>query len=229
MTIRMQGRSIQTRERLLEAGAEYFAEHGFRASTTARICKLAGVNGAAIHYHFGNKERLYAAAWAYAFRKMVEKYPPDGGVHPAAPPAERLRGHIHSILRRLADPEAKAFAMVQKELAEPTGLLTEVMRECLRPIREALEAIVHDLLQEGGRAVSVEMLERCVMSIKALIFEPMRRIGRDGMDTGPESALHHTVTDPQTWKNADRLADHITRFSLGGILAIRDAGLPLQP
>lgn len=227
MPPRMQARSIQTKERILVAAACLFAKHGFRATTTAAICQEAGVNGAAIHYHFGSKDALYAAAWAHAFRTMVEKYPPDGGVSREAPPAERLQGRIHSILRRLADPESMAFDMVQKELAAPTGLLSEVMRQCIQPLREALAGIVRDLL--GDAAMSPEVVECCVMSIKAQIFEPMRR-GRQGSgEAGVEAAVHMPFAPPQAWRDPARLADHITTFSVGGILAVRDAHSVLQP
>lgn len=228
MPHRMQSRSIQTRERILAAAAPLFAKRGFRATTTAEICRRAGVNGAAIHYHFGSKQELYAAAWEHAFRAMVEKYPPDGGVPCDAPPAERLRGHIHSVLQRLADPESLAFDMVQREFAEPTGLLTEVMRACIQPLRDALAGIVRDLLGDGD--APPEVVERCVMSIKAQMFEPMRRVRQEGGDPAEgQAALHLPFAMPQSWKEPQRLAEHITAFSLGGILALRDAHSTGQP
>ena len=54
--------STSTRDALLEAAAELFAEHGFEGASIRRISEKAGANVAAIHYHFGSKEKLYAAA-----------------------------------------------------------------------------------------------------------------------------------------------------------------------
>jgi len=49
-----------TRERILEAAEEVFAEKGFNQATVREILKRAEVgNIAAINYHFGDKERLY--------------------------------------------------------------------------------------------------------------------------------------------------------------------------
>ena len=66
-------RSADTRARLLEAAVEVFAEEGFRGATIQRICKLAGANIAAAHYHFGDKEGLYAAVFEYAERNAAER------------------------------------------------------------------------------------------------------------------------------------------------------------
>ncbi|WP_205648693.1 TetR/AcrR family transcriptional regulator [Acuticoccus kandeliae] len=48
----------ETRERILHAAEELFAEKGFEGVGLRDIIKKAGVNSAAIHYHFGSKEAL---------------------------------------------------------------------------------------------------------------------------------------------------------------------------
>jgi AcrR family transcriptional regulator len=50
-----------TRNRLLAAGLELFGRDGFDAVTTRQIADAAGVNQAAIPYHFGGKEGVYRA------------------------------------------------------------------------------------------------------------------------------------------------------------------------
>ena len=59
-------RSTATRQRLLEAAGEVFAEDGFRKATIQRICGRARANIAAAHYHFGDKARLYTAVIEYS-------------------------------------------------------------------------------------------------------------------------------------------------------------------
>lgn len=49
-----------TRDRILDAGERLFAEHGYAASLRG-ITSAAGVNLAAVHYHFGSKEELLVA------------------------------------------------------------------------------------------------------------------------------------------------------------------------
>ena len=50
-----------TKEALLEAAGELFADYGFDGASTRMIAEKAGVNIAAINYHFGGKENLYLA------------------------------------------------------------------------------------------------------------------------------------------------------------------------
>ena len=49
------------RARILAAAEALFAEHGFAGVGVRQIAASAGVNGAMIHYYFGNKENLYVA------------------------------------------------------------------------------------------------------------------------------------------------------------------------
>jgi len=50
-----------TRERLIWAGLALFSHYNYEGATTRMIAEKAGVNLAAIPYHFGGKEGLYRA------------------------------------------------------------------------------------------------------------------------------------------------------------------------
>src|SRR5215468_10126074 len=95
-------RSRATRERLLESALEVFAQDGFRGATIERICRRAGANIAAAHYHFGDKRRLYAAVFAHAERRALTERPPEAT---DGQPAARLRAQVASFLHRLLDPD----------------------------------------------------------------------------------------------------------------------------
>jgi AcrR family transcriptional regulator len=63
MVIRMAeaARPPVTKERILDAAEALFMEHGFEATSLRAITAAAGVNLAAVNYHFGSKEELFQA------------------------------------------------------------------------------------------------------------------------------------------------------------------------
>ncbi len=74
--------------RILDAAEELFAEHGFSETSLRSITTQAGVNLAAVNYHFGSKKALIQAVFSRylsPFYKMIagsldhyEKIKPDG-------------------------------------------------------------------------------------------------------------------------------------------------------
>jgi len=53
--------SADTKTRILDAAELLFMEHGFEATSLRAITAAAGVNLAAVNYHFGSKEELFQA------------------------------------------------------------------------------------------------------------------------------------------------------------------------
>ena len=60
-----------TREALLAAGAELFADRGYDGVPVAAIAARARVNKAMISYHFGGKRKLYLAIVGATFAEIV--------------------------------------------------------------------------------------------------------------------------------------------------------------
>jgi len=52
-------RPAETRRRILDTSLRLFAEHGFKGVSVRDISVAAGVNVAAVNYHFGSKQGLY--------------------------------------------------------------------------------------------------------------------------------------------------------------------------
>jgi len=205
----------EKRQQLLAAASEVFAARGFGNATLAEICRKARANNAAVNYHFGSKETLYVECWRYAFDKSLGVYPPDGGIAPDAPVEMRLRGRILAIMRRVVDPKSYELDIVYKETATPTGLLTEVIITALEPILMGFRRIIEELL---GPAAGEQEVRLCLMSLRAQCFGPLMRERRRRIDF-KVAALPDQ--DP-VMQDVEMLADHVTRFSLAGIRAVRE-------
>lgn len=90
-----------TKDRLLRAAHELFAEQGYDRSSVRAITRRAAANLGAITYHFGSKQRLYDAVVERAFREMGDRL-----AAAAAGPGSalaRLRGIVAAFFGFLAE------------------------------------------------------------------------------------------------------------------------------
>jgi AcrR family transcriptional regulator len=203
--------SEKTCNNLLAVASEIFAEKGYRDATIAEISRRAGTNIAAVNYHFGDKETLYREAWRHSFLKSIKAHPPDGGVSAEAPPEERLRGQVVALLHRIADKNNKEFLFVQKEFANPTGLLEEVMQKEIRPLHERTRAVIRELL---GPHIPDMLVQFCEISIISQCLNPMV-VRRDG------AGKREPKKDRPEIEDIEAYAEYVVKFSLGGIGVIR--------
>jgi len=200
--------------RLLKSACEVFAEKGYRDATVAEICERAGANIAAVNYYFGSKDALYVEAWRLSFQQSLEKYPADGGIAARAPAEQRLRGRISSIIRRFSDPQSHEFDIMHKELANPTGFLSEVKHKTIEPLRQGLGNVIRELL--GEKATEHQVL-LCQMSIRSQCFDKLFR------ERLRKTLIREEAGAAMLAENisVDAIVEHVTRFSLAGIREVR--------
>ncbi|WP_223290509.1 TetR/AcrR family transcriptional regulator [Nitratidesulfovibrio sp. SRB-5] len=154
---REQGRD-STRQRLLEAAGMAFAEHGYDRATGKEICERAGANPAAINYHFGGKDKLYAAALHEAHRRFLTAEDLRAALPPGTPPAERVGIIIRDLLSNLltTDPSAWQLKLMTQEMMRPTPFLDELVRVEIVPKSMFLRGAVADLLGQPDSHPSVQ-------------------------------------------------------------------------
>lgn len=202
-----------TRERLLAAAAETFAENGFRAGTVREICRRAKANVAAVNYHFRDKAGLYEEVIRDAERRATEKYP----LHPAdlpADPEERLRLFVRQFLQRILDPGVRSQhgRLMSREMIEPTAALDRLVEEAIRPQCLLLQQTVRGILgpsapEDQVRLGAMSVVGQCVFYHHSRPV--IERLFPD-MAFGPELI--------------DRLAEHVAAVSIAGLRAQRNGG-----
>lgn len=133
-----------TKVRILDAAERLFGSDGFHATSLRTITSRAGVNLAAVSYHFGSKEALLEAVFERrliplnALRlERLEQVLADArvaGVRPAA--REVLRAFIAPTLEfRASEPGADAFsALVGRAFAEADETVRATFLRHIQPV-----------------------------------------------------------------------------------------------
>ena len=205
MTRRADGK--EKRSRVLDSACEVFSERGYHAATVADICQRAGANVAAVNYYFGDKSALYVEAWQQTYKQCSR---PDSSGVAGNPPEEQLRVYIYSLIKDFSDQGASGqfTRLYLMELANPTGLIHNLWHELIEPRRQVLLEIISKIM---GVEVTAETVLFCDMSIvnQCRTLLTIRR-----------SDLEYLLAQPLSTELINRLADHITTFSLAGIKAV---------
>jgi AcrR family transcriptional regulator len=140
----------ETRNRLLQAAGQVFAEKGFAGASVREICQCAGIhNIAAVNYYFRDKERLYIEAVKSVCQGQNLKFPfPDWPA--ATPPVEKLRDFIRTLVSRMLGENSPPWhrQLFLRELAQPTAACAELVQNHIRPSAEALGCILQELLPD---------------------------------------------------------------------------------
>ncbi|MGC3967309.1 MAG: CerR family C-terminal domain-containing protein [Pirellulales bacterium] len=206
-----------TKQRILDAAGPTFAERGFREATVRDICQAAGVNLAAVNYHFGDKQRLYIESVKLAHRHLMQQAPlPEW---PAGTPAEvKLHGFIYAFMCRvLSHGDNWQRRLMMREIGQPSAACEEFVREYIQPQFRVLLGILDELLPAGTPDV---VRHRTAFSIVGqclhyLIARPIVR----WLIPADEFAQY----------TPDQLAAHVWRFSLTSLKAAAAGDQPTTP
>lgn len=197
-----------TRLHILDVAGRVFAERGYAEATSKEICLRAGVNVAAVNYHFGSRDALYEAVLVEAHRQLVSLEDLTTLTEGARKPAMKL----HAVLSHLAREAAAlgqapwGFRVILREVMAPSPHVPALVRKAIAPkaqlLRETLSAIMglppdHCAVQ---RALAFVMLPALAMLIVPPAFK--------------RHVMPAPAGDPQA------LADDLHRHAMAGLAAM---------
>lgn len=205
MRIRKQTQA-ETRQRLLEAAGELFAEKGFRLAATREICRKAGADIAAIHYHFGNKEKLYEAVLRYADSLLGDAVPVVAISRPRSREA-RLGDMIEWVLGQCfaQGQPAWRWKFIEHATVELPPSLEAFFKSRILPMYEALDSICREFLGPSASKRQVRSATRSILG-QCFYYRHFR-------------ALISATEAAETFspKRLRELTDHIVEFSIAGL------------
>ena len=135
-------RGLQTRAEIVAAAERHFAERGFEATRLDDIAADVGIRRAAIFYHFGDKQELYAEVLDEVFRGAIATLPSRGSV------VERLEaslvGWIDYVARR---PSVARLILREAANAQP-GTESPFVRAGRTPV-ETFRSLIEEGVASG--------------------------------------------------------------------------------
>lgn len=199
----------ETVRQILDAAGQVFSEKGFAKTTVREVCAKAGVNVAAINYHFGDKERLYIEAVKDARHHLeaAVPFPPD--VHLSDPEAA-LQGFIHTLAGRFLNPNVESWrhVLLVREFMAPSRACEEMMQESILPFMEHLLSILRKLMPADVPSPLIRQFAFSIIAQCAYYRLQDRVVAM--MTPADELDAHFTP---------EALAEHISEFSLSAIRA----------
>jgi len=136
-----------TKQQILDAAEALFAEHGVEAVPLRRIIAEAGVNQAAIHYHFGSRESLVKAVFARRFdplnRERISRLEAlEAGTGEGAPSVEEILYAVVApafYVSRDTDSGKRFRRLAGRLLTERPGYLGPIFDELFRDVERRFE------------------------------------------------------------------------------------------
>ena len=132
-----------TKARILDAAESLFMEHGFEATSLRLITQAAGVNLAAVNYHFGSKEELFEAVLTRRLDPMnlarlarLDRY--EAAVAPTPLGCERILAALFIPALELARDPARGGAnflrLLGRAYADPAPFIRQFLSAQYAPM-----------------------------------------------------------------------------------------------
>jgi TetR/AcrR family transcriptional regulator, transcriptional repressor for nem operon len=118
-------RVAENRERVLDAAARLFREHGFEGVTVAQIMTAAGLTHGAFYGHFNSKDDLVAQSFAHVL------FPESGGVRRGTSMASFAESYL-STQHRDVPGNGCLFSTLGTEAARTSGPTRGTMTRALQ-------------------------------------------------------------------------------------------------
>jgi TetR/AcrR family transcriptional regulator, transcriptional repressor for nem operon len=135
-----------TREHIIEQAAGVFNRKGFAGASLSDVMEATGLQKGGIYRHFGSKEELAAEAFAYAARRMGERF--REALEGKRDARERLRAIIAVYERLPLDPPVPGGCPVLSAAVE-SDYGSSPLRDRVRQALDGLRTLVRQVVERG--------------------------------------------------------------------------------
>ena len=144
----------ETRTRILDAAEELFMQHGFEGTSMRLLTAKAGVNLAAVNYHFGSKDALIEAV----FRRRLDPMNAEriAALDQLENPSEEdiIRAFVRPCLRLVDDAKGGGrnfIRLLGRSYSEPTKPIRALIGQLYAPVMERYKGALERALPHMPR------------------------------------------------------------------------------
>jgi AcrR family transcriptional regulator len=148
------------RRQLIDATVEVIAAHGVDGATTRRIAETAGAPLASIHYTFGSKEELLAAA----VEQLLEDL--DSEMRLAVAGSATLAAALDTVMAKVGDLlDESRYALL---MADIPGAHSDRMLEAWRRYQHIGHDLVQEVVDRSGEQLEIPVEQAGRLMIAAI-------------------------------------------------------------
>ena len=139
-----------SREAILRAASEEFANEGFSGARMDAIAQAAAVNKALLYYYFHDKDALYGAVLDQFFRSLFQRL--TEVLDSAAPAGVRILGYARAHFDTIAQTPHYARLFQGEMMGAGRGLsphLSRIVEQYNRPLSQRIQATLQEGIERG--------------------------------------------------------------------------------
>ncbi len=195
----------QTKEKLLEAALDVFAENGYDGTTTREICRRVGVNMATLNYHFGSKENLWNAVCMESAGRLSSTLSQSLDV--TLSPADVIQKVVDALFDTvLADPRPIRIAM-WGSLQAPS-MDEDATFDAFRPTVNLASAFLKKMQADGVLRPDVDIEAAAMLLYSQFMYTFLDQVGH-------RHFFGKDFQDPQHKERFKRITVQSAKYLLG--------------
>lgn len=200
-----------TKQKLIKTAIELFGKYGFEGTTTRMLAENAGVNIAAIPYHFDSKRGLYHAVFDHILDHIANAVGLDmrKAKHALDDKADFSKSEALDHLRNIFSSMAELFVgskkpsawpqLILREQVSPTDVFDHLYEQQMAPLHRVLDHLIGICLNRPPDDMIVKLKGQLLIA-QLLVFPIrneviIRHLGVEELDNKLRQQAHRLILD----------------------------------